>query len=163
MRKNYEWSKLIEKNRVKAVRNYMASDDWVVALFPHFFEKMPIKCFGNDLGGAGFYGFDDAKVENDAKVKNVGPITGQHSAFASEVDSIAKFLLPNGSESDEKVYPETNFPVLNVASFFCIVIWMLLAVLIIWSGFYIALSSPSYTLVVAFAYAVVIVWLLRTI
>jgi len=45
-----------DKKQVKAVLNYVASADWVVALFPRALETFPIQ----DLGSAGHDGFEQA-------------------------------------------------------------------------------------------------------
>ncbi len=36
----YEWGDRFKRGQATAVRNYVASDDWVVALFPRFFEYL---------------------------------------------------------------------------------------------------------------------------
>jgi len=62
VRRDYDWDYVInERKQVELVRNYVASDDWVVALFPRFFEQWPMRYLGNDLGSAGFNGFAKPK------------------------------------------------------------------------------------------------------
>src|SRR5262249_47365616 len=49
---DFPWSRLVGEGRIKAIRNYVASADWVVGIFPTIFER-----FGGDVGGAGMFGF----------------------------------------------------------------------------------------------------------
>jgi pimeloyl-ACP methyl ester carboxylesterase len=57
VRRDYPWGDRFKQDQVKAVRHYVATDDWVVALFPCFFEKEPMRRLGNKIGSAGFNGF----------------------------------------------------------------------------------------------------------
>ena len=57
--KDYAWCCTPAQRAVERVRNYVASDDAVVALFPRFFELPVIRrVLGNNIGSAGFNGFD---------------------------------------------------------------------------------------------------------
>lgn len=104
VRSNYEWSKLITKQppQVKAVLNYVASNDLVVGIFPAAFGIA-------DLGGAGHSGFRDLTGRlKGAKVPRVHatPI-GQHISYQiqfsrgghgsgiveTQWDEIAKFII----------------------------------------------------------------------
>jgi pimeloyl-ACP methyl ester carboxylesterase len=49
----YDWGAHILAKRVGEVVNYVATKDWVVAIFPNGLEKLRAQ----DLGGAGHYGF----------------------------------------------------------------------------------------------------------
>lgn len=90
VRKGYDWSKRFNADQVKYLRNYVAADDWVVALFPRFFEpKLMWKLLGNDIGSAGFNGFDDVP----SGLENVRYVTGGHAAFLQRVHEIAALLL----------------------------------------------------------------------
>ena len=84
--KQYQWSKHINNGRVERVLNYVATLDWVVAIFPNF-----LHWFQSDLGSAGHDGFED----NHRYVTNIRYIRGQHGAALNEYnwDAIAKFIV----------------------------------------------------------------------
>jgi pimeloyl-ACP methyl ester carboxylesterase len=94
VRRDFDWDPLVGRGQVGLVRNYVASDDWVVALFPRLFEQRPWRFLGNDIGSAGFNGFGrDRPTSADAVVKNIKFIQGQHSAFLLQVEKVVEFLL----------------------------------------------------------------------
>ena len=89
VRRDYDWNELMPK-RVKAVRNYISTDDSVVAVFPRFFEPWGKKgLFGNDVGSAGFNGFDHPPPFNFEQIE----IGGGHSAFLDVAAEIADFIM----------------------------------------------------------------------
>ena len=98
--KNYQWSPLLAQGRVKSVRNYVARDDWVVALFPRFFEAWGMRSLDSSVGSAGFNGFEDTHVQN------VNYIEGGHSAFQKRVREIAAYLISGGVEKLREPLPE---------------------------------------------------------
>jgi pimeloyl-ACP methyl ester carboxylesterase len=53
VRRDYNWSAQMSKGRVEKVLNFVASADWVVALFPRTFQMLRWQ----DLGSAGHDGF----------------------------------------------------------------------------------------------------------
>ena len=79
VRRDYDWELIKKRNQFKRAQNYVADDDWVVALFPRFFEQWMTRPLKNDLGSTGFNGFDSKEVQNVEYLK------GQHSAFLSEI------------------------------------------------------------------------------
>ncbi|HEX2545053.1 MAG TPA: alpha/beta hydrolase [Ramlibacter sp.] len=84
VRSGYPWSGLGE--RVGAIRNYVGTHDWVVALFPRFFDLPGVRALRNPLGGGGFHGFDDCKVQNVM-------VAGAHGAFDGHEQEILDFLM----------------------------------------------------------------------
>jgi pimeloyl-ACP methyl ester carboxylesterase len=73
IRTDYDWrSVIVGGNQAEAVLNYVASGDWVVAVFPHGLSPFP----GLDLGGAGHFGFDQL----------AGPGVGTQAPRISSVD-----------------------------------------------------------------------------
>lgn len=84
----YDWKSLFDSNRVEAVLNYVATADWVVALFPKGFEQLGLQ----DLGSAGHDGFSAAVNPGLSEVKFVA---GHHSAALAESnwESIANFIV----------------------------------------------------------------------
>jgi hypothetical protein len=96
VRRDYPWPAVLNDqqeitgttSKVRVV-NYTAVDDWVVALFPRFFEPAFMAPLGNDIGSAGFNGF----TTSHSQVQNVRGLTGGHAAFLSRVPQIAAFIL----------------------------------------------------------------------
>jgi pimeloyl-ACP methyl ester carboxylesterase len=90
VRTDYEWSK-IARVRLGKIINFVATADWVVALFPKGLE--PLRAF--DLGSAGHDGF------RDSPTANVRFVAGQHDAGITEHHwgEIAKFIL-HGTEPE---------------------------------------------------------------
>jgi hypothetical protein len=84
VRRNFEWAKYIP-SRVSRMINYVATDDWVVAIFPQGLERLRLQ----DVGGAGHLGFLDPDTANIRYVK------GEHSAalVPSEWQQMAEFVL----------------------------------------------------------------------
>lgn len=86
VRRDYDWAHLIHNTRqVDSVLNYVATADWVVAIFPKGLQWL--KSF--NLGSAGHDGFADTAVSN------VRFIEGSHGAGHQEAvwDEIARFIV----------------------------------------------------------------------
>jgi pimeloyl-ACP methyl ester carboxylesterase len=101
VRTDYDWGSL--KQRVGAVFNVRASEDWVVGWFPHALETVNLQ----DVGGAGFLGFTKPGV-----TQMPGYVIGGHSSALGEVwwDSIAEFVLHG------RFNPPQNAPVVDKAA-----------------------------------------------
>ncbi len=96
VRTDYDWSTRIARCQVEGVMNYVATWDWVVALFPGALEILNLQ----DLGSAGHNGFSDPSPN----VLQCKFLPGAHSAALTEEnwDDIARFitspeLLPSAS------------------------------------------------------------------
>ena len=89
VRSNYNWQKRIENKQVNRVLNFVATRDWVVAIFPNFFELLNMQ----DLGSAGHNGF--TQVRNLPQVQQVKYVKGGHDAGITEPmwNTIAHFVL----------------------------------------------------------------------
>jgi alpha-beta hydrolase superfamily lysophospholipase len=96
VRTNYEWSKL-KQGRLQALLNFVATADWVVALFGKGLQ--PLRAF--DLGAAGHDGFRDPQPVNFKFV------SGRHGAGINEHhwDDIAEFIL-RGTKPELSDTPE---------------------------------------------------------
>jgi len=93
--KNYNWSRFLP-SRIEAVANYVATTDWVVALFPKTLQSLHLQ----DLGSAGHDGFEDPQVlqlteKKEDKTSKPQFIVGKHfAALKEEVwKSIVDFIL----------------------------------------------------------------------
>ena len=89
VQRRYDWSRFIESGQVKAVLNYVATNNWIVACFPKALELLRLQ----DLGSAGHDGFNAAS--NEPSVYDVKFVKGAHSAALKEEnwDSIAHFIV----------------------------------------------------------------------
>jgi len=103
VRCDYDWASLLPaapdgRGRVEKVLNYIASGDWVVALFPKGLE--PIKPI--DLGAAGHDGFIQADRHTD-RIHQIRYIKGSHSAGIKESQwhEIAEFIVNGAPPSDD--------------------------------------------------------------
>ena len=175
VRHEYDWGKILARGQVKAVRNYVAKDDLVVGLFPTFFEQYPMRLFGNDLGSAGFNGFQHAgnnvPVPDDSHfkpVENVGPLTGGHAALLQpeRVQDVVQFLLPDLAPAPTPATPWNKTDrdwYLDWASVGCIVIWGFLATILVLGGFWLTRGARQFALVVAILYIVGLWWLLNAV
>jgi pimeloyl-ACP methyl ester carboxylesterase len=97
--KRFEWSRF--RNRFRAVRNYPASDDYIVAALPGFFEFVPVSVL--DVGSAGHNGFDDtAAIFDLAKATPPRFVVGGHSAAinARTYSALASFITGDGAACD---------------------------------------------------------------
>lgn len=86
VRRNFEWEQYIP-SRVSRLINYVATDDWVVAIFPHGLERLHLQ----DVGGAGHLGFEKPQRVNILYAK------GEHSAalVPDKWQEMADFVLNN--------------------------------------------------------------------
>lgn len=78
VRRNFPWDKMVRRQRVKNLRNDLASADWVVAIFPRFFEQIRevLRLPVGDIGSGGVCGFQD----NEGNKHQVAYVEGGHGA-----------------------------------------------------------------------------------
>lgn len=106
IRRDFNWAKWLTPEsasrpaRVKQVLNYVATRDWVVAIFSKAFQ--PLDFF--DLGSAGHDGFDQYRRESrrPKQLSESHYIEGSHSAALTETqwDQIARFIVKGGPAPD---------------------------------------------------------------
>jgi predicted esterase len=92
--RKFPWDELMRVGRVKAIRNDLANKDWIVAIFPGFFEQfyrlMGIGLLADrDIGSGGFNGFEDFQAN-----RNEAYYIGSHSVAIEphNFDSLVKFI-----------------------------------------------------------------------
>lgn len=128
VRTRYDWRRMLEAGRVRAVLNFVATRDWVVALFPKALQTVRLQ----DLGSAGHDGFFAIPSGHQ-----VCYVAGGHSAALREDfwDSIAHFVvhgrpgpLPSGLVRDE---PSRALRALGWAS---PLLWLVLIGGLVWGG-----------------------------
>lgn len=149
---NFGWTSPGLTNRIQAVRNYVGSEDWVVAIFPRLFELIHwgVNLTYFDVGSAGFNGFQRPNEMSDGSWTNfmheTKYIIGKHSAAiepgkTNMIDSIAAFVIngetlqPNDSNSNPKTFLSGA---LRVATrpYVCPFVWLLMATIVFAIGIY---------------------------
>lgn len=103
VRRTYDWRALRDRKQVDGVLNFVATADWVVAIFPKAFQTVRL----SDLGSAGHDGFE-------APVGQVRYVCGGHGAALVEDnwDTIAKFVVDGTLEpKGELLAPRQAWPV----------------------------------------------------
>jgi pimeloyl-ACP methyl ester carboxylesterase len=117
--RHYPWRDLADGDRVQRVVNVVAAGDWVVALFPRFFEQIaewlgmePVRGV-LDIGSGGFRGFQDAQ---DAKqrIQNVQFAEGAHGTGVDarnedKLDAIASYIV-SGDDTGLDVFRDQEGP-----------------------------------------------------
>lgn len=172
---NFDWAsvanriKVFQNENAKVVRNYVAADDWVVALFPRLFELPLLNQFGNEIGSAGFNGFRGATSGPHEHlppfVDNVEYIRGHHSAFLDRVPEIAKFIMNPLDPEARPTRLETrgSWVLLKIASdWFSPAVWLLLATPLIWIGFRVTAAATQPAALALLLYVWLVIVLLRT-
>ncbi|NCA71235.1 MAG: hypothetical protein EOM91_14250 [Sphingobacteriia bacterium] len=88
VRTRYPWTEALREGQVEKILNYIATADWVVAIFPKAIEMLRLQ----DLGSAGHDGF--SAVNGDA-LHQIRYVRGCHGAALAEAnwDAIARFAL----------------------------------------------------------------------
>ncbi len=133
--RNYEWDRMETARRITGVRNYLASQDWVVGIFPNLFD------FRGDIGGGGFFGF----MREPARRNQFQYVRGGHGAALVDdnFDSIAAFVLDNRLEPPpEKIRQLEPSGIAEFLSKFRWAVWLLLVALVLAAGVYVAFGWP---------------------
>jgi hypothetical protein len=91
VRRSYDWIAAQQRGQVRAVLNYVASRDLIVAWFPGAIELLRLQ----DLGSAGHNGFDQLKRASASRLYQCGPVPGGHGAALREENwkAIAHFIV----------------------------------------------------------------------
>jgi pimeloyl-ACP methyl ester carboxylesterase len=131
VRTDYHWHEL--GARVQQVVNYVATGDWVVAIFPKGMQ--PIRLL--DLGSAGHDGFREA---GRGLVHQVDFIAGSHGAGHEERhwSDIARFIV-SGTVPAGDAKAQSGF--IKLAGFCSTILLAGGAALILWLGFLIAFPA----------------------
>lgn len=158
VRRSYAWDKLVSQGRVRAIRNDIASADWVVGIFPGLFELFKI----GDIGTAGHNGFQDNEGQENANTY----FAGGHGA-AIQLDnhaSLARFALTGINKVDAPLV-ESPAEWVVLASKLCWVVWFVIVTLVVGIGFLARLLAFSFGIPVAISlliYVCLILLLLYT-
>jgi pimeloyl-ACP methyl ester carboxylesterase len=148
----YEWGKRIGKKQVKQFLNFVATSDWIVAIFPNFFEGYP----WNNLGGAGHKGFrfnidkpsdkhEDTKsyyeTNSEETIHQLRYIKGGHGAAIQENnwELIANFIIDGKKALNEEALREIKIQnkqnlFIAILGFFRYFIWLIILIFIFITG-----------------------------
>jgi hypothetical protein len=148
VRCGYDWQRHVgqmARLQVERVVNYVATADWVVAIFPQGLERLKLQ----DLGGAGHLGFG----RTGPAVTNVRHVVGGHGAAlaAENWDEMARFVLGGAEpQADRGTRPSTAVARLGRHAPW---LWLLLIALVLGIGALplVLLGHPGWLLAVLFA------------
>ncbi len=125
---NFPWHNT--GGKINAVKNYVATADYVVGIFPHFYEVLRPNT--SNIGGAGFVGFyrDDL-----VRKEQVTYVIGDHGAalVPGVMANIISFILrqPNETPISPNCFATAQSRGAVWASKFCWLIWLgLLSILV---------------------------------
>ncbi|MDR5809075.1 hypothetical protein [Caballeronia sp. LZ019] len=179
VRTQYDWDGLIRAGRVRAVLNFVASADWVVATFPRTFQMLGWQ----DLGSAGHDGFAQAKQDNaqeylakpDSTIQDhPGPrlredhyVKGTHGAALKEEhwDVIAQFILDGQAPKSCDLLDERSSFVVGLGRSAPLISFMVVAVLLAIGAVLLDLAGRGWEhsrWALAFAAYVVVIWKIAT-
>lgn len=142
VRSNFDWTRYISRGQVERVLNYVATADWVVAIFPRFLQRLRLQ----DLGGAGYDGF----ASTASSVEDVEYVPGTHDAALDERhwDDIATFAL-TGTLAAPPVALGKRHPLNVAAAHSAALIWLILFALAAIPMYllFVALGIPKATVI----------------
>ena len=137
MPRAYPWNATVERKQVGVVRNYLGSADWVVGIFPRFFELiheltgLTARSIG-DIGSGGFNGFlDDAGNDDEVRF-----IRGGHSTALQPANhaSIAEFIVHGRDEVRADICTTEQSSVVSLLSKLCWLVWALILAALLEGG-----------------------------
>jgi hypothetical protein len=144
--KHYMWRDLADRGRVTHVANVVAAGDWVVGLFPRFFEQIadwrgvqPVRG-PLDIGSGGFRGFQDA-MDAEKRIENVQFAEGSHGTGVDgsnekKLEVIARYIV-SGDKTGFTIFRNRDLPVswLDFLSNVSWIVWFVLATVFFYLGF----------------------------
>ena len=160
--RDFHWDELLAKERIDKVRNYVGTSDMVVGLFPRLFELYGLRKL-NDMGSAGFNGFDAFPPNNPGGSTNFANVTipGGHSAFHLVADQIASFVM-NDQEpagTPDLAAPSCIWKFVSRYAFW--IVWLGIAWAIVFPGVQVARAAGVYAWVPVVAYGALVFLLLK--
>jgi alpha-beta hydrolase superfamily lysophospholipase len=149
----YDWDGLVNAGRVGAIRNYVATGDVVVGIFPAIFER-----WGGDLGAGGFLGFTSA----EAKRFQVEFIDGGHSAALNRENfgAISSFINGKTDNLCKQLQREKQNGFCLLACKFCEFWWLVLiaVIVVVGLGIIFPFNSIPDRIIVAGCYVVLLIF-----
>jgi pimeloyl-ACP methyl ester carboxylesterase len=131
VRRDFDWGML--KGRIRGVRNYVGSKDWVVGLFPRLFELPVFNAVNRDIGSAGFNGFEGS-FGNAAETRF---ISGSHGAAlqSANIRSIVDFIINETVSTDPSIVVPSHPTFLDYSSRMCWLVWMAIVAVLLSLGY----------------------------
>jgi alpha-beta hydrolase superfamily lysophospholipase len=124
--------------QVHRVLNFVASADWVVAMFPRLFELVQVQ----DLGSAGHDGF----ANPSEALTEVRYVPGRHGAAVEERywDDIATFIVSGRAPAHSEAVATRSMPIVLLGHATAAV-WLVAAALVVLPAYYLmtALGFPA--------------------
>jgi hypothetical protein len=145
--RHYDWMSLIHSGRVQSVVNVAASKDWVVAIFPRFFEQIAEWIDEKprtgilDIGSAGFRGFN-AGSDPKGRVQNLMFVAGNHGAAiqfadAKKLRAVVEYAVEGQSEGFGVFQDASHVaPWLDHLSNLSVLVWLILASVLVAIGYW---------------------------
>ena len=148
VRRDYPWSALLpdksehRPGQVDKILNYVATEDWVVAIFAKAFQTF--EAFF-DIGSAGYDGFDEHRRETrHPDLHEAKFVVGTHGAGIREAhwNDIARFIVkgePPTNEAPREAPPEWKavqprlLRLTSSGSPALLVVWAILGAFFVWS------------------------------
>lgn len=129
VRSDYNWDGLVSQGRVQTIRNDVASADWIVGIFPGFFELLRF----SDLGTAGHNGF----TNHEGKKNTVAYFKGGHGAALQPQNhnSLAHFALTGEIVREDSLLVKEQSNVVALVAKLCWAIWAAIAIALLVLGF----------------------------
>ncbi len=129
VRTRFPWDDMIRRQSVTGVRNYVATSDGIVGVFPGFYEFVGL----SDLGSAGHNGFSD----NEAKRNQVTFVKGGHAAalHPDVHDSLVGFVVDNQKiEPPVKLIAGDRSSLVKLLSRLNWLVWLVLLIVLVGVG-----------------------------
>ncbi len=125
--RHFDWEGAFRRGQVRAVQNYVATADWVVAVFPALFQQL--RGAKADLGNAGHAGFT-ADKGNRSQVCYVrgGHVTAK---VPTNFPALAKFALgDDDAQPPANLRAEQRSTTVVLAGKFCVLVWLFLLAIV---------------------------------
>ena len=122
----FPWDALVRAHRIESIKNYVATADKVVGIFPGFFELLRL----SDIGSAGQNGFS----ANTARQNQEEFVIGGHAAAIREelYDQMIRFVLTGEDAARPAALFAGRQDMLSVVlSKYCWVVWLGLVTLVV--------------------------------
>ena len=166
VRTDFPWDQMVEEGRILAIRNYVATKDWVVGFFPHFYEYLPNEITIADIGGGGFFGFQNEAAKNiEARF-----IQGTHGAAICNENfgPISRFALTGTPEPiPEEIRALSQSPFVYSTSRLCWIVWVIALLIIVSFGWLLTSLWPldriPFVLLRVIVYVLVVICILNTV
>lgn len=135
VRSDYPWDKFLGNGQVKGILNYVATSDWVVALFPKALETLNFQ----DLGSASHDGFQQVQPKYQVQY-----VQGGHSAALDEKnwDDIAEFVVSGNPPPPERFLEPQSHWIVWVGRF-APFIWLVILTGLVYLGYWI-IAHPGW-------------------